>query len=106
MSATTIPFMSDSEHRPKLSGTRIVEAVVIAIVTAVIVSLGSSYITVTALRVEIDGIKTSVGEVKTDMRDLRSVIYRPSWERDRDATLRAGPDGVSVGTRPRGDSEH
>lgn len=104
MSATAIPFMTDPEHPPKLSATRVVEAVVIAVIVACITALASSYLTVSTLRVEIGGIKESVIEVKSDVRDLRSVVYRPSWERE--ATLRAGPNGVSAGTQPRGNGEH
>ncbi len=103
MSATAIPFMTDPEHPPKLSATRIVEAVVIAVVAAVIASMGSSYFTVAAMRVEIDGIKTSMGEVKADVRDLRSVVFRPSWERE--AAIRGSPTGASAGTQPRNPDE-
>lgn len=96
---TAIPFMADEEQQPKLSGARIVEAVVISLVVAVLSALGASYLTVSNLRIEIDSLKDDVSDVRGDVRELRSVIYdRPSWERER-RTVRAGPDGVSIGTR-------
>lgn len=91
-----IPFMApDPEHPPKMSGVRMLEAVIIAVIVAVAASLGSSFLTVTSLGVEINGIKESVREVKNDVRDLRADIYEPRWRSD--AGVRARPDGVSVG---------
>lgn len=98
---TAIPFMSDPELQPKVTAIRIVEAVIIAVVVAALTSIASSVFTVGALRVEIDSIRESQSELKSEVRELRSVVFRPSWEREA-AAIRARPDGVSVG---RGEEE-
>jgi hypothetical protein len=90
--------MTDPEHQPKLSAVRMFEAVIIAVIVAIAASLGSSFLTVTTLRAEMDGIKESVGELKSDLRQLRSDIYEPRWQKDRG--VRASPDGVRIGRDP------
>lgn len=91
--------MAEPGEQPKLSGMRMLEAIIIAVAGAIIAALASSYLTVTTLRVEMDHIRDEVRDTKAEVRDLRSVVYRPSWEPGSAATIQARPDGVAVRSR-------
>lgn len=60
---------------------RIVEAVVIAVIASALTAAGASALVIAAMRVEVEQVKTQVDDLKNEVRDMRGVIYRPSWER-------------------------
>lgn len=87
----TVPTMSQDTAHPSRVGARIVEAVIIAVVSSALTAAAASALVITAIRVEVEQVKAQVGELKTEVRDMRGVIYRPSWERDMHSRVRAVP---------------
>lgn len=79
------------EMLPRFSPARTTEAVIIAIIVAVLSSFGSASLTIASLRVELDALRTQVSELKGDVKDMRGVVYQPRWESSR--LPRTGPAG-------------
>ena len=72
--------MPQDHHHPPRVAVRIVEAVIIALVSSALTAAAASALVIAAMRVEVDQVKDQVQELKGEVRDMRGVIYRPSWE--------------------------
>lgn len=79
----------DTNHNRAVAA-RIVEAVIIAVIASALTAAGASALVIAAMRVEVDQVKTQVDDLKREVRDMRGVIYRPSWERNASALRTPG----------------
>lgn len=70
----------DQHSHPPRVAVRIVEAVIIALVSSALTAAAASALVIAAMRVEVELVKDQVLELKGEVRDMRGVIYRPSWE--------------------------
>lgn len=73
--------MSTDAHAtvPKISAMRVIEAIVIAVVTSVISTALSLYVTVNVLKTDLSNIKESVKGLENDQKFLQEQILE--WYR-------------------------
>lgn len=72
--ADKIPFMAlavNGEERPKFSSVRIVEAVIIAIITA----CGSGYVTLQVLQSKQENVVARMIDIQQNVRDMQAKVY-------------------------------
>lgn len=83
----------DQHNQPPRVAVRIVEAVIIALVSSALTAAAASALVIAAMRVEVDQVKEQVLELKGEVRDMRGVIYRPSWEQSLQSRAPTRPPG-------------
>jgi len=69
-----IPFLMTVDRRHKINSTRILEALIIAIIGGVF----AGYIAFSKMEVKFEYLQTNVMELKQDMQKLRYDLYRPA----------------------------
>lgn len=72
----------DGHNFDRSVAARIVEAVMIAVIASALTAAGASALVIAAMRVEVEQVKAQVDDLKHEVRDMRGVIYRPSWDRN------------------------
>jgi len=72
---------SDHVVVPKVTKMRVIEAVVISVISAVISSAFSLYVTVNVIKTDLDWLKGAVNEIKVENRDTRQMLWNLRQEK-------------------------
>lgn len=73
--AGALPFLLATGTAPKMSITRLIESIIIAIVTGIIASGASVYVTAKLLENDISHIMEIQKEIKEDIKDAQKGLY-------------------------------
>lgn len=95
---------------PNKPSARIIEAIVIAVISGTIAAGATSMFTAQATAMQVAGLSQDFaefrGEIRGELKDLKSVIYRPSWDRENAPSQALRPIAESrKGARDNDDSQ-